>query len=147
MTEGTERGYQSLAAAIVEAAAVDYVDALIKFKQGYLSTKEFRSNLYRAIIHYGKNRFVRIGKENGKPVMMRQDERKNMRALTKIKNILEKDETRREALAEIKELERFFKSERFNILMPHTDSEVFMNLLREKAEKGERVKSIYSRRD
>lgn len=145
MTEGTERGYQALAAAIVEASAVDYVDALIRLKQGYLSTKEFRSNLFKATIRYGKNRFVRMGKENGAPVLMRQDERKNMKAITRIKTILEKDEARREALAEIKRLETFFRSERFNIFMPHTDADIFMNLLKAKAEKGERVKSIYSR--
>lgn len=145
MTEGTERGYQALAAAIVEASAVDYVDALIRFKQGYLSTKEFRSNLFKATIRYGKNRFVRMGKENGAPVLMRQDERKNMKSLTAIKKILEKDEARKEALADIKALEEFFRSEQFNIFMPHTDADVFMNLLKAKAEKGERVRSIYSR--
>ena len=140
--DGTERAYANLAAAIVEVAAVDYVDAIIMSIKGYASEAEFRRALYNATIKYGETRYLRKGKYG----VVRQDERKNMRSVSKIARILEKDSRRQKAKAEIKRLEEFFRSPSFALYMPNTDPESFIRLLREKAERGERVKSQYAAR-
>lgn len=142
MYEGTDRQYANLAAAIVEVAAVDYVDALIVSIKGYLSESEFRRALYDSAIKYGETRYLRKGKYG----ITRQDERKNMRSVSKIARILEKDSRRRKAKNEIRQLEEFFRSPSFALYMPNTDPESFIRLLRVKAEKGERVRSQYSSR-
>lgn len=139
--EGTERNYAQLAVAIVEAATVDYVDALIIAERGYISEREFRRSLYKATIEYGKNRYMRKGKYG----LVRQDESKNKRAVKKIVRIIEKSSQRRKAQAEIKQIEAFFHSNLFALAMPHTDVDEFIRLLRLKAEKGERVKSQYAK--
>lgn len=139
--DGTERNYAQLAAAIVEVASIDYVDALIINERGYISEREFRRSLYKATIEYGKNRYMRKGKFG----MVRQDEAKNKRAIKKIVRIIEKSSQRRKAQAEIKQIEAFFHSNLFALAMPHTDVDEFIRLLRLKAEKGERVKSQYAK--
>lgn len=139
--EGTERNYAELGAAIVEMAAVDYVDALIIEEKGYISVREFRRNLYKATIAYGKNRYMRKGKFG----MVRQDEARNRRAIRKIERIIQMSSERRKAKAEIKQIEAFFHSNLFALAMPHTDVDEFIRLLRLKAEKGERVKSQYAK--
>ncbi len=139
--EGTESNYAQLAVAIVEAATVDYVDALIIAERGYISEREFRRSLYKATIEYGKNRYMRKGKYG----LVRQDESKNLRAIKKIERIIEKSSQRRKAQAEIKQCESFFRSNLFALAMPNTDVDEFIRLLRLKAEKGERIKSQYAK--
>lgn len=141
MLDGNERNYQVLAAAIVEAAAADYVDAQIINIYGYISYGEFRRKMFKAVIAYGATRYLRVSL---KKELVRQDERKNMRKLTAIQNKLMNAQRSFEAKANIKELEEFFRSGFFNILMPNTSGEEMIRLLKEKALKKERIRSIYS---
>ena len=137
--EGTERNYAQLGAAIVEMAAVDYVDALIIEEKGYISVREFRQKLWKAYLAYGKYRYMR----NGKAGLVRQDEARNRRAIRKIERIIQMSSERRKA--EIKQIEAFFHSNLFALAMPNTDADEFIRLLRLKAEKGERVRSQYAK--
>lgn len=140
LKDSLEKNYEALAVAIVEAACVDYVDAQIINIYGYLSVSEMRKKLYDAAIKYGKNRYMRASKCG----RVRQDERRNMRSLNNLRDILSKDQARREAKADIEILERFFRSDRFNIYMPNTDGELLIAMLKNKAEKKERIKSLYA---
>ena len=145
--------YQALAAAIVEVACADYIDAQILNIHRDPTEKKYRDLAFDAVISYGAKRYVY--REDGK--LIRQTE-KDIRGITdkgklgiihrgnrstckKIKRILEaKDEVYKNAQAEIRDLEQFFRSDLMHIYAPSIDSERLIDILKKRAENEDRMK-------
>lgn len=131
--------YKALAAAIVEVACADYIDARIVAERGYMSEHKARKKLYDLIISYGERRYVWYdGKE-----LRRGSERINKRKLETIKQYM--PEKRKElAQYECKELEDFFRSDTFALFMPNTNVTWLLHVLRARARNNDRMTTSYS---
>lgn len=136
----TDKNYQELASAIVEVACADYVDAMIIAKRGYLTANTARKKLYDLAIKYGASRYI-IRDKNGE--IKRSSERRNMNNLRALCEHLPQNR-KDSAMREAKQLEKFFKSEYFNVLMPNTDAEWLLQQMRFRAHLGRRFISAYS---
>ena len=117
------RNYQQLGAAIVKIAAVDYVEALIVIQCGGVLTPQQR-------LSAKKKRAMFKDKRQGEKAMNMYITHCKLSNLTK-------------AEFEAKRNESFFRSSLFAILMPNTDPERFIELLRQKAEANEMIASGY----
>lgn len=113
------QNYQRLAAAIVKVAAADYVEALIVINSGGVLTSQQRSSAK-------KKKAMFKDKVQGEKAM-------NMYIThCKLTNLAK-------AEYEVQRSENFFRSAQFAILMPNTDPETFIELLRRKAEANEAI--------
>lgn len=147
------KNYQALAAAIVEVACADYIDAQILNIHRDPTEQKYRQMAFDEVINYGAKRYVY--KEKGK--LIRQTEkdirglnekgkmtvihRGNRSTCKKIKRILEsKDEVYKRAQAEIDEIERFFRSDLMHIYTPSIDAERLIEILKKRAENEDRMK-------
>lgn len=117
------QNYQQLAAAIVKVAASDYVEALIVINSGGILTAQQRSNAK-------KKRAMFKDKKQGEKAM------RMYIAHCKLVNLAK-------AEYEATSNESFFRSADFAILMPNTDPNKFIELLRQKAEANEAIDTGY----
>ena len=131
--------YYNLASAIVEVACADYVDAKIVSLYGYLSLKEYRKNIYKAYIEYGSKRYIIKSKEGIK----RQKEKININKCQKLADLIDLEKQKELSKYEIKQLETFFLSDYFNVLMPNTDGHALLSLLNKRAMGRKPFKSKY----
>lgn len=131
--------YYNLASAIVEVACADYVDAKIVSLYGYLSLKEYRKNIYKAYIEYGSKRYIIKSKEGIK----RQKEKININKCRKLADLIDLEKQKELGKYEIKQLEMFFLSDYFDILMPNTDGTNLLRILNRRAKSRKRFKSSY----
>ena len=131
--------YYNLASAIVEVACADYVEAKIIALYGYLSLKQYRKQLYKAVISYGEGRYIR--KCGNK--FIRQNEIYNIRKCKNISDMLNLEKRKEDGKYEAKAIERFFLSDYFDILMPNTDGRALLSLLNKRAKGRKPFKSKY----
>ena len=117
------QNYQQLAAAIVKVAASDYVEALIVINSGGILTPQQRANAR-------KKRAMFKDKKQGEKAMQMYITHCKLVNLTK-------------AEFEAKRNEAFFRSADFAIMMPNTDPNRFIDLLKQKAEANEVIDSGY----
>ena len=137
--EDDYRGYKELAAAIVRVAAADYVEALIIQERGGTLTKAQKKRIFKKVIDYGRRRYVyKLG-----GVMFRQEEQHNKVRLNSLRHELNFHTHAYRAQQEITTDEQFFRWALFATCMPNTDPEVFIVMLREKADARELIRSGY----
>lgn len=117
------KNYQNLAAAVVKVAAADYVEALIVIQRGGVLTAQQRSAARK------KRAMFKDKKLADKAVKMYID---HCLATNLVK-----------AEIEAEACERFFRSDIFAILMPNTDAEIFIDMLKTKAEANEEIATGY----
>lgn len=136
--------YQALAAAIVKVACADYIDARIVMEYGMLSPSKKRKELYEQVIRYGERRYcyVRQSPVTKKAELKRGSEKKNIRMLMKLKESFPENR-KQTAKQDAKELEEFFRSEWFSVLMPNTDVNWLIRTLRGRAHAQERIMTDY----
>ncbi len=140
MTEYAEN-YRELAAAIVKLACADYVDARIIAEYGYLSKADKKAMLMNAIT-YGEKRYCYYDKRTKE--IKRGSEKANRRRLETLKRNMP-EARKKQAKADAKEIERFFDTEWFEMLMPNTDKRWLLDTLRKRAHKRKRIKTDYER--
>lgn len=122
-SEPNIRNYQALAAAVVKVAAADYIDALIIIQTGGVLTAQQRAGARKKLAMFEN-------KKQGEKAM-------NMYIThCKLTNITK-------AEYEVQRCENFFRSSTFAILMPNTDPETFIDMLRQKAEANEAIETGY----
>lgn len=117
------KNYQQLGAAIVKIAAVDYVEALIVIQCGGVLTPQQR-------LSAKQKRAMFTDKKQGEKAMNMYITHCKLQNMTKAEYEAKRDEA-------------FFRSSLFAILMPNTDPETFIELLRRKAEANEMIASGY----
>lgn len=131
------RNYQSLAAAIVEVACADYIDALIIAEKGYLSEDAYKKEIYNYVVRYGAARYIYKGRYG----WQRQREKANTKKCQHIVEMMDTDFKKKIAKRDADILEKFFRSKTFAIYMPNTDPDWFINLLKSRAKRGDRFKT------
>ncbi len=117
------QNYQRLAAAVVEIAAADYVEAMIVIQHGGVLTAQQRSSAR-------KKRAMFKDKQQGERAMQMYIDHCYITNLTK-------------AEIEAENCLRFFYSPLFAMFMPHTDPNAFVDRLTVKAEGNEMIDSGY----
>ncbi len=137
----TFQNYRALAAAIVEMACADYIDARIVAERGYISSARLRKRIFDMLIDYGAKRYVYREKKTNS--LKRGSEGNNKRKLATIRQYYPEQ---RKALGAAKavELEAFFRSGTFALYMPNTDPEWVINNLRKRAKHYKRMQTKYS---
>lgn len=133
------RGYKELAVAIVRVAAADYVEALIIQERGGALTKAQKKRIFKKIVEYGRRRYVyKLG-----GIVFRQEESHNLVRLNSLRHELNFHTHTYRAQQEITADEQFFRSGLFSACMPNTDPELFIKMLRVKADARELIRSGY----
>lgn len=126
--------YRELGYAIIRQAVEDYEKVLRgsdPSNQQRASTKK----LYRAVISYGKTRYIFVRRDG----TFIRDERLSRAKLTRIKNLLESYGDAEFLRVQKQELEDFFHSDWFDLLTPGIDAERLIKLIKQKVESGEKI--------
>lgn len=135
--------YGNLAAAIVQQACADYVEALKilngDFSQDYIEKKQRK--LWKAVLRYGERRYIYRDKKTKE--LTRQREKNNLSACREIARLVWNASIIERAEGDKMSCEAFFRSGAFDIFMPNTDGEDLIKALQRKAEEGATIAVNY----
>ena len=127
-----------MAAAIVELAFSDYIDAqiVINTNGAPMNRKKFTKRVFKRVITYGKLRYCYKTKDGR---YFTRSQESNLRELWNIQNLLADRSRLGLARAEKRRLVNWFYSDQFDIFMPHTNKEWVIRTLNERANMKRRI--------